>query len=86
MKYTYNTYEDNAGRLHLAVIDESGACIYYLADDDRELVAETVDALKNGGDPIADGWEGGEPDPAACYAQIVDFVDQRNGGAWEIEL
>ena len=86
MTYTYKTYEDNAGRLHLAILDESGACVYYLIDDNRALIVETLDALKAGGDPIADGWEGGEPNPAACYAEIVGFVEARNGGADEIDL
>lgn len=86
MKYSYHTYEDNAGFLHLAVLDETGSCVYYLADADRDLVTTTLDALKAGGDPIADGWEGGEPDPAACYADIVGSVDARNGGADEIDL
>ena len=86
MKYTYKCFEDNAGCLHLAVLDDSGACVYYLADQDRALIRETLDALRAGGDPIADGWEVGEPDPAACYAWIVDAVNRRNGGAEEIEL
>lgn len=76
MKYTYKCFEDNAGCLHLAVLDDSGACVYYLADQDRALIRETLDALRAGGDPIADGWEGGEPDPAACYAWIVDAVNR----------
>ena len=86
MKYNYKCFEDNAGRLHLAILDESGSCVYYLSDDDRALIVETLDALKAGGDPIADGWEGGEPNPAACYAEIVGFVEARNGGAVEIDL
>lgn len=85
MKYNYSIYEDNAGRLHLAVMDKSGSCIYYLCDADRALVVETLGALKAGGDPIADGWEGGEADPAACYEEIINIVDARNGGAWEID-
>lgn len=32
MKYIYKCFEDNAGCLHLAVLDDSGACVYYLAD------------------------------------------------------
>ena len=86
MKYTYKCFEDNAGCLHLAVLDDFGACVYYLADQDRALICETLDALRAGGDPIADGWGGGEPDPAACYVWIVDAVNRRNGGAEEIEL
>lgn len=86
MKYTYKCFEDNAGCLHLAVLDDSGACVYYLADQDRALIRETLDALRAGDDPIADGWEGGEQDPAACYVWIVDAVNRRNGGAEEIEL
>lgn len=72
MKYTYKCFEDNAGCLHLAVLDDSGACVYYLADQDRALIRETLDALRAGGDPI--------------YVWIVDAVNRRNGGAEEIEL
>ena len=61
MKYTYKCFEDNAGCLHLAVLDDSGTCVYYLADQDRALIRETLDALRAGGDPIADGWEAGIP-------------------------
>lgn len=86
MKYTYSIYEDNAGRLHLAVMDENDSCIYYLCDADRALVVETLDALKAGGDPIADGWEGGEPDPVTCYEEINNIVDARNGGATMLDL
>nr|DAJ88089.1 MAG TPA: hypothetical protein [Caudoviricetes sp.] len=86
MKYNYSIYEDNAGRLHLAVMDENGSFIYYLCDADRALVVGTLDALKAGGDPIADGWEGGEPDPTACYEEITNIVDARNGGASMLNL
>lgn len=84
MAYTYRLFEDNAGNLHLAVLDTSGACVYYLTDSDRELVLSTLADLTAGGDPIADGWEGGEPDPAACFEEINDFVGLRNGSASEL--
>lgn len=85
MKYTYRMFEDNAGFLHLAVLDEDDACIYYLSDADRELVLGALADLKAGGDPIADGWEGGEEDPEACLARILAWVDARNGSAYEID-
>lgn len=85
MTYTYNLFEDNAGGLHLAVLDNSGACVYYLTDNHHEIVMDALAELKAGGDPIADGWEGGEPDPESCYNEINNFCDLRNGSAWEIE-
>lgn len=85
MKYTYRMFEDNAGFLHLAVMDEHNVCIYYLHDADRELVMQTLADLKAGGDPIADGWEGSEEDPEACLDEVLTFVDARNGGAYEID-
>ena len=85
MKYTYSMFEDNAGRLHLAVMSEDNTCIYYLCDADRKLVMDTLADLKNGGDPIADGWEGGEDDPQACLDEIWSLVDARNGGASYID-
>lgn len=86
MTYAHKLFEDNAGNLHLAALDASGTCVYYLADSDRELVLNTLTDLTAGGDPIADGWEGGEDDPAACYAAIVETVDCRNGGARELDV
>lgn len=83
--YNYNLFEDNAGGLHLAVLNDSDACVYYLADNNRELVLDTLAELKAGGDPIADAWEGGEADPAACYAEIVSWVERRNGSARELD-
>ncbi len=85
MKYTYRMFEDNAGGLHLAILNEDGECVYYLSDFDRDLVLDTLAALKDGGDPIADSWEGGEEDPAACFHEIVDLVDAGNGGAEELD-
>lgn len=85
MTYNYKLYEDNAGGLHLAVLDNVGRCIYYLADLDRGLVLDTLADLKRGGDPIADCWEGGEEDPQLCYEEITNTVDDHNGGAWEVD-
>lgn len=85
MKYNYKLFKDNAGGLHLAVLD-SDACVYYLCDNDRDLVMSTLEELKRGGDPVADAWEGGEDNPTECYRSIVAIVQQRNGGAWEEEV
>ena len=85
MKYTYRMFEDNAGGLHLAILNEDGECVYYLSDFDRDFVLDTLAALKDGGDPIADSWEGGEEDPAARLREIVDLVDAGNGGAEELD-
>lgn len=85
MTYTHEIYEDNAGSLHLAILNDNGTCIYYLADNDRALVLDTLADLKAGSDPITDCWEGGELDPAASYEEITNLVAERNGGAWELE-
>lgn len=84
MKYTYEIYEDNAGFLHLAILNDNGECVYYLTDPDRALVLETLADFKAGGDPIADGWEGGEAEPTECYREITNFCALRNGSAWNI--
>lgn len=81
---TWERYEDNAGWLHLAALDNTGRCVWYYVDGDRQRMAETVAAAMAGEDPIRDGWESGEPDPAACYGDIREWVEARNGGAWEI--
>lgn len=85
MKYRYEVYEDNAGGLHLAVLDGE-TCVYYLCDNDHDLVMSTLDELKRGGDPVADSWEGGEQNPDECYHSIVSIVEQSNGGAWELDV
>lgn len=85
MKYNYELFEDNAGGLHLAVLDNDDTCVYYLTDLHREIVLEALTELKNGGDPIADDWEGGEPNPQECYSSILAFVEAHNGGAWEVD-
>lgn len=82
----YKMHEDNAGGLHLAVLDDSGERVYYLCDTDRAFVMETLEALKAGGDPIRDGWEGGAADPQACYAEMSATVQERRGGACEVEM
>lgn len=86
MKKTYELYEDNAGGLNLAILDETGDCVYYLCDKDHALVLSTLADFKAGGDPIEDGWEGGEENPQECYESIRSFVEARNGGAWEVEV
>ena len=86
MKYTYRMFEDNAGGLHLAILNKDGECVYYLSDFDRGLVLDTLAALKDGGDPIADGWEGGAPNTAACDEKITNIVAARNGGATMLDL
>lgn len=85
MTYNYELYKDNSGGLHLAVLDNEGTCVYYLCDLHEEIVLDALAALKDGGDPIADDWEGGEADPVACYRAINETVDARNGGAWELD-
>lgn len=84
MKYNYNLFEDNAGGLHLAILDGE-TCVYYLCDNNPDFVMSTLSELKRGGDPVADEWEGGEENPQECYKSIVSIVEERNGGAWEIE-
>lgn len=84
MKYNYQLFADNAGVLHLAVLD-CETCVYYFCSNHCELVMSTLDDLKRGGDPVADSWEGGEPNPDECYRSITHFVEERNGGAWEVE-
>lgn len=84
MKYNYQLFEDNAGGLHLAVLDGE-TCVYYFCSNHRELVMDTLAELKRGGDPVEDEWEGGELNPEECYREILQFVEERMGGAWEVE-
>ena len=65
---------DNAGAL---AMHDTGLAIYRSFGQGNILA---------GGDPIADGWEGGEPDPVTCYEEINNIVDARNGGATMLDL
>nr|DAE15059.1 MAG TPA: Sen15 protein [Siphoviridae sp. cty3u30] len=86
MAYTYRTYEDNAGSLHLAILDDDDRCVYYLVSADRKLINDTIDALEDGGDPIEDGWDGSEEaPPEVCLSEIEYRVDLCNGSAYQID-
>lgn len=85
MKYDYNLFEDNAGGLHLAVMDGE-SCVYYLTSLNREFVLDTLEELKNGSDPVNDCWEGGEENPNAAYNTIIRWVEARNGSAWKLDV
>lgn len=79
-------FEDNAGGLHLAVLDEVGTCVWYLCSNHKEIISAAIDELRDGANPISEGWEGGEADPQDCYESILCFAEARNGGAWEFEV
>ena len=81
----YELYQDNSGRLHLAILDDSGSCVYYLCDADKKFVLDTLADFCAGSDPNDDCWEGGESDPQTCYDEILACVEAHNGGAWELE-
>lgn len=81
---TAKLFTDNGGFYHLAILDEHDNCIYYLCDQDKSLVRSTMSDFEAGSDPIADGWDGGESNPQACYRQIQDLIALSNGGACEI--
>lgn len=81
----YNLYTDNAGGYHLAALNESGKCVYYLCDNDQQFVLNAWREIKAGGNPIDDCWEGGEENPQKCLEDIESFVAARNGGAELIE-
>lgn len=70
----YKLYEDNSGFLHLAVLDGDGNCVYYLCGNDKDFVLNTLNDIKAGGDPIADGWDGGELNPQERYKELREFA------------
>lgn len=83
--YIYRLFEDNSGNLHLAILNDALVCVWYLTDQQRDLVIEALAELRAGGDPIADGWDGGEKDPDAKYAEICDLEADRDTGVREID-
>ena len=70
IKLRWQVIEDNAGGLHLAVL-EDGRCIYYGHGYERneDGLRADVQALREGQHPIRDGWETQEDvaDPQAAY-------------------
>lgn len=79
---TWQVIEDNAGGLHLAVL-EDGRCIYYGHgyEHNEDGLRADVQALREGQHPIRDGWEMPEDvdDPQAAYDDIT-----RHEYGWQI--
>lgn len=79
---TWQVIEDNAGGLHLAVL-EDGRCIYYGHgyEHNEDGLRADLDALRRGDDPRTDGWEypDGIVDPQAAYD---DLTSHEHG--WQI--
>jgi hypothetical protein len=55
----YSVIEDCGGGLHLAVFDGEGHCIYLASGGEYDLrgLAEGINALLAGDNPLLDGWE-----------------------------
>lgn len=77
---TAEVFEDNAGGLHIAVLEDD-VCKWYFCDNDDEFAHDVWKLIIAGGNPIAEGWEGGEPDPGERYTEIMKMVEAHNGGA-----
>ncbi len=74
IKLRWQVIEDNAGGLHLAVL-EDGRCIYYghgYEHNEGGLQAD-VQALREGQHPIRDGWEMSADDPQAAYDELTSY-------------
>lgn len=92
MTYNHNTnlhwetYKDNAGWCHIAVLDNlTDTCIYYYVGTRAEI--STLHAeLNNDAHPDNGCWESPELMPQLSYNEMRDNVTARMGCAWEINL
>jgi hypothetical protein len=77
-KLSYQVIEDNAGGLHLAVFD-GNECVYYASGLEYLPVAdvqEMLQALRDGTNPVDDGWESDLPDgytPQRLYDELTSY-------------
>lgn len=68
---TYSIIEDNGGGLHLVVFSNNRAIYAHTGYEfSRGQLINDLDNLDSGGHPVMDGWEGGEDNPAAFWAEI----------------
>lgn len=89
MKYIcriFEVFEDNAKLYHFAVVRIDGECVYYHICNDIDPLFDAAHALGVGGDPIVDGWEGGEINPDACYQKIIAALGAHDNNIGEIFL
>ena len=73
----YQVLEDNGGGLHLAVFGADGECVWYASGLERLRVADVqkmLQALRDGVNPVDDGWESDLPEgytPQLLYDELT---------------
>jgi len=78
MMLEYQVIEDSGGGLHLAVFEGDGV-IYYASGLEHLPVAdvqEMLQALRDGTNPVDDGWESDLPDgytPQRLYDELTSY-------------
>ena len=62
-RLNYVVIEDNSGGLHLAIF-RGNTCVWYGSNYQYNLdrLREDITALRDGADPVRDGWESDLPD------------------------
>ena len=84
-KMGYQVLEDNAGGLHLAVFAGDGdECIWFASSYEfiPDNLREDMAALRDGADPLQDGWESYLPDGYTPQRLYDEFTSHKYG--WQI--
>lgn len=95
---SFELYEDNAGRYHLFAINEDGIPFAgFETTQKADILSAIVGADEPDaedpsnwdyqyGDDISEGKRHTQEDISAAYAEITGWVNERNGGAWELDI
>lgn len=81
-KLNYQVVEDNGGGLHLVVLSKRGRAIYVHSGYEycHGQLQNDLNALDNGGDPVADGWDGCEDNPRSLWQDMLDNINSGGHG------
>ena len=82
-KLSYQVIEDNGGSLHFAVFN-GDECIWYSRGYEfiPANLRENIAALKDGADPLQDGWESYLPDGYTAQRFYDELTGYEHG--WKI--
>ena len=77
----FEIFEGNGGNLYLVTSGEDGQPDYFADcyDDYPEHIWEDWKILRDGGDPIRDGWDNGTENPAEAYERLMYYFCEVGG-------
>ena len=82
-RLNYQVLEDNGGGLHLAVFNDN-ECIWFASSYEfiPDNLREDIAALRDGANPLQDGWEFYLPEGYTPQRLYNEFTSQKHG--WQI--